>query len=141
MPEGNRRNGRTQDVHLKRARLLCDMDHPDGSWRIGNGRKKETYANSRKAWIVAAWRYEHPTSSNKSECAKDTGLTRPTVRKWWDGVDELYRISNGAQFSWTGAVTLEKVGGLFKYFFLPGYDMTVAERGGLTITRSNAEIH
>lgn len=144
MPEGNRRNGRDRNTHLAIARTIQNTLRSlkgEGKWDEHNGRKKETYANSKKAWIVAAWRYEHLASSNKSECAKDTGLTRPTVRKWWDGVDELYRISNGAQFSWTGAVTLEKVGGLFKYFFLPGYDMTVAERGGLTITRSNAEIH
>ena len=97
------------------------MDHPDGSWRIGNGRKKETYANSRKAWIVAAWRYEHPTSSNKSECAKDTGLTRPTVRKWWNGVDELYQISGGTHFHFPFGVTEEAVANIFKEFLSNGY--------------------
>ena len=105
-----------------------------GAWDEHNGRKKETYANSKKAWIVAAWRYEHPTSSNKSVCAKDTGLTRPTVRKWWRGVEELYQISGGAHVHWHSGVTPEKVGGLFKQFFLPDYDMTMAEADGMEMT-------
>lgn len=131
MPEGNRRNGRTQEAHLKRARLLCDMDHPDGSWRIGNGRKKESYVNSKKAWTIAAWRYEHPTSHNKTACAKDTKSDVRTVRKWWNGVEELYNITGGAHIHWTSGVTPEKVGGLFKEFLLPDYDMTVREGDGL----------
>lgn len=116
MPEGNRRNGRKQDIHLKRARLLCDTDHPDGSWRIGNGRKKETYANSKKAWIVAAWRYGHMMSHNKSACAKDTGLTRPTVRKWWNGIDELSKITGSTHTHWANGATPDSVGELFKEY-------------------------
>lgn len=137
MPEGNRRNGRKQTEHLEEARLLRDFRRTrakKGAWDEHNGRKKETYANSKKAWIVAAWRYEHPTSSNKSVCAKDTGLTRPTVRKWWRGVEELYQISGGAHVHWHSGVTPEKVGGLFKQFFLPDYDMTMAEADGMEMT-------
>lgn len=137
MPERNRRNGRKQTEHLEEARLLRDFRRTrakKGAWDEHNGRKKETYANSKKAWIVAAWRYEHPTSSNKSVCAKDTGLTRPTVRKWWRGVEELYQISGGAHVHWHSGVTPEKVGGLFKQFFLPDYDMTMAEADGMEMT-------
>ena len=119
MPEGNRRNGRDRNTHLAIARTIQNTLRSlkgDGKWDEHNGRKKETYANSKKAWIVAAWRYEHPTSSNKSECAKDTGLTRPTVRKWWNGVDELYRISGGTHFHFPFGVTVESVANIFKEF-------------------------
>ena len=30
----------------------------------------------------------HPDSYNKSECARDLELTRPTVRKWWNLIEQ-----------------------------------------------------
>ena len=33
--------------------------------------------------IVFKWRIEHPTGS-KSQCIKETGLSKPTVYKWWE---------------------------------------------------------
>lgn len=80
----NRRNGRDKHTHLKRARILQLVDYPDGEWRNGNGRKKATIGNSKEAKIVAAWRADNPESNNKSACARDTGLDRKTVRKWWN---------------------------------------------------------
>jgi hypothetical protein len=82
----NRRNGRDKWTHLKRIRAMEEVDYPDGSWRKGNGRKKGSVVSSedsRCAQIVRKWREENPDSNNKSACARDTGLTRPTVRKWW----------------------------------------------------------
>lgn len=32
--------------------------------------------------IVQKWRLEHP-NGKKSDCIRDTGLTKPTVYKWW----------------------------------------------------------
>ena len=29
-----------------------------------------------------------PDNHNKSECARELGLTRPTVRKWWKQIEE-----------------------------------------------------
>lgn len=82
----NRRNGRGREKHLKVMNFVRDnIAFPDGDWRKGNGRKKATADNSREAKIVAEWRAKNPESSNKSACAKDTGLSRPTVRKWWEG--------------------------------------------------------
>ena len=75
--ERNRRNGRKQDVHLKAARAMQIALDPDGNWREGNGRKAQ-------GDIVKQWREENPNNYNKSQCAKETGLSRPTVRKWWD---------------------------------------------------------
>lgn len=36
-----------------------------------------------KAELVRQWRLEHP-EGRKVECIKDTGLSKPTVYKWWD---------------------------------------------------------
>ena len=86
--ERGRRNGRKQAEHLKRARFSRDLDYEN--WREGCGRKKGSFVaseDSRCANIVKKWREEHPDSKNKSECARDTVLTRPTVRKWWNAFE------------------------------------------------------
>lgn len=75
--ERNRRNGRPQEEHVKMMSLIRDnISFPDGSWRKGNGRKAQ-------GDIVRQWREVNPNNNNKSQCAKETGLSRPTVRKWW----------------------------------------------------------
>lgn len=81
-----RRNGRNQKTHLRRCRSLQEVDYPNGAWREGNGRKKGSVkeaSESRCAAIVKAWRDNHPENQNKSLCARETGLDRKTVRKWW----------------------------------------------------------
>ena len=32
--------------------------------------------------VVKQWRAEHP-NGKKAECIRDTGLSKPTVYKWW----------------------------------------------------------
>ena len=78
--EKNKRNkNRGRANHLKIMNFVRDnIVYPNGDWRKGNGRKSQ-------AEKVAAWRAENPESNNKSACAKDTGLSRPTVRRWWEG--------------------------------------------------------
>lgn len=82
----NKRNYRKQEIHLKLARgqqsILCEIENKD--WREGNGRPKATVENSHHFKMIQAWRMEHPESINKSECARDLGLDRKTVRKWWN---------------------------------------------------------
>ena len=80
----NRRNKRKQDIHLKGARAIQNINDPEGKWREGSGRKHETLDNSKIAAKVREWMIAHPDSHNKSECARDLGLTRPTVTKWWN---------------------------------------------------------
>lgn len=75
--ERNRRNGRKQDEHLKRIRLLQTVDYPNGDWRNKEGRPLQLE-------IVQRWRKENPGNMNKSKCARETGLSRPTVIKWWN---------------------------------------------------------
>lgn len=69
----NKRNGRKQEMHLKGARAIRDINNPN--WRDGNGRKP-------KKEIVAEWRKNNP-NGKKAQCIRDTGLDKKTVYKWW----------------------------------------------------------
>lgn len=69
----NKRNGRKQSKHLQGARAIRDINNEN--WREGNGRKP-------KKSVVEAWQQEHP-SGTKAQCVKDTGLSKPTVYRWW----------------------------------------------------------
>ena len=82
----NKRNGRDTATHLERARAVQEIDYPNGSWREGNGRPKGSIVlaeDSPQYAKVQEWRDRNPNSTNKSRCARETGLSRPTVRKWW----------------------------------------------------------
>lgn len=79
--ERNKRNGRPQKLHLQRIRKLQEIDFPEGEWKRGNGRKSQ-------AELIKIWRAEHPDCNNKSQCARETGLTRPTVHRWWNQGDK-----------------------------------------------------
>lgn len=81
--EPNKRNGRDTATHLERARAVQEIDYPDGAWRNVDGRPKATEENSPHYAKVQEWRCNNPNSNNKSLCARETGLSRPTVRKWW----------------------------------------------------------
>ena len=74
--ERNKRNGRKQAVHLKRARAVQEIDDLDNGtdWRDGNGRKP-------KADMVRRFAAEHP-GMNHSQIARELGVSRPTVIKW-----------------------------------------------------------
>ena len=72
----NKRNGRKQAVHLKIMNSTRDILYPDGSWRKGNGRP------TAQAKVIE-WRLHHP-DGRKIDCERETGLSRPTVLKWWE---------------------------------------------------------
>lgn len=76
--ERNKRNGRKQEVHLAGARAVQEVnDRFNGTnWRDGNGRKPKIEA-------VKQWRLEHP-DGKKADCIRETGLSKPTVLKWWN---------------------------------------------------------
>lgn len=76
-----RRNGRTQKEHLERARILQNGLNPN--WRDGNGRPAQQFK-------VLEWRLANPDSKNKARCARELGLSRTTVHKWWC-VDSLIK--------------------------------------------------
>lgn len=73
--DANKRNGRKQADHLRRARAVQMIDYPNGEWREGNGRKP-------KKDIVEEWLLRNPEGS-KADCVRETGLSKPTVYKWW----------------------------------------------------------
>lgn len=76
----NKRNRRDQETHLKIARATENILYPDGEWRTDNGRKN-------KLRLVQEWRVRHP-DGNKYQCEKETGISRPTILKWWDYTEE-----------------------------------------------------
>ena len=70
----SRRNGRTRKQHLAIARATQQIVNPN--WRENSGRKS-------KEEIVKEWREKNP-NGKKCDCIKETGLTKPTVYKWWN---------------------------------------------------------
>lgn len=76
-PKGKRLK---QDVHLRRARAVQEIDYPDGEWREGNGRPRGSGTAEAK---VQQYRREHP-EANVTEVARALGISRPTVYKWWN---------------------------------------------------------
>lgn len=76
----NKRNGLKQVDHLEIARAIQAIkDKQKGTnWRENNGRPSAEQ-------MVKQWRDQHPSGS-KRECRDETGLTYPTIRKWWNEV-------------------------------------------------------
>ena len=70
--ERNKRNGRKQAEHIKLMNFVREELNGNKHWQ---GRKP-------KGDIVKQWQAEHPTGK-KSECRRDTGLSRPTIDKYW----------------------------------------------------------
>lgn len=79
--EKNKRNYRKQAVHVEIMTRTRDVLYPNGSWREGNGRK------SAEATVLE-WRLANPDGT-KYRCMKETGLSKPTVYKWWDALFKL----------------------------------------------------
>ena len=77
----NKRNYRKQEVHLMGARAIQEINDKvnETNWRKGNGRPK---GSSKQRKIVEAWQKEHP-DGKKADCIRETGLSKPTVYKWW----------------------------------------------------------
>lgn len=76
--ERNKRNGRKQRDHLKRARAVQVIDYPDGEWREGNGRPA---GSGTKEAVVLEARAAHPEASI-SELSRIYGISRPTLYKY-----------------------------------------------------------
>lgn len=65
-----------QPDHIQSMNMMRDIRYKDGSWRNLDGRPT-------KQDIVMQWREEHP-DGKKADCIRDTGLSKPTVLKWWN---------------------------------------------------------
>lgn len=77
--EKNKRNGRKRKEHIKLMNYIRDEINENKGWREGNGRPK---GSSRERKIVEEWRKQHP-KGKKVDCIRETGLSKPTVYKWW----------------------------------------------------------
>lgn len=75
----NKRNGRKQAIHIKYMNLQKRFKVELGECTNG-GRPKNS---GTKGKIIYQWKEQHP-SGTKSECAKELGISRTTVHKWWD---------------------------------------------------------
>lgn len=71
-------NGRTQEAHIRWMNLTrafkisigeCTVGHPAGT--------------SKQRDIIIQWRIAHP-DGKKADCARDTGIHRNTVARWWN---------------------------------------------------------
>lgn len=83
----NKRNGRKQVVHLERARLVQSFDDPNGEWRNKEGRPSAEP-------IIKAYLKKHP-EAKKSEVIRETGLSKPTVYKYYESIrSEVYGNDN-----------------------------------------------
>lgn len=76
-----KRNGRKQDVHLKRARAVQNEDYPDGEWRNKEGRPSAEQQ-------IREYLELHPEETNKSKIAAELGISRTTLIKWWKVIKE-----------------------------------------------------
>jgi len=70
----NKRNGRSTQEHLKRARAVQAIDYKDGSWRNKDGRPK-------KEQLVKDYLQKHP-DNNPTQVARALGMSRTTVYKY-----------------------------------------------------------
>ena len=78
----NKRNKQKQADHLEEARAIRDirMRRQKRKWTDGNGAKN-------KKEMVLRWRRFNP-EGRKIDCQRETGLSKPTVLKWWNEADE-----------------------------------------------------
>lgn len=78
LPE-NKRNHRKQKIHLKIARSTLEiMNEEQGKILQGRPVGSGTAQDQ-----VLDWQANNPDGS-KSDCKKETGLSYPTIRKWWN---------------------------------------------------------
>lgn len=74
----NKRNYRKQKDHISLMNTMKKFKKQLGE-EIKEGRPKGTT----KEQIIKEYRKNNPTS-RKCDCIRDTGLSKPTVYKWWD---------------------------------------------------------
>ena len=79
----NKRNGRKQELHLKIARSIQEVLSLETgkNWRDGNGRK------SKKEEVIGYLLFNQ--KATKYQCIKDTGLSKPTVYKYWEEAQQF----------------------------------------------------
>lgn len=69
--EKNKRNYRTQEIHLERARAVQEIDYPNGEWRGKKSKEK----------VVKDYIKNNP-KDNPTEISRKLGISRSTVYKY-----------------------------------------------------------
>ena len=70
----NKKNYRKQEIHLKGARAIQEINDPEGNWRNQEGRPS-------KESLVREYLEENPDHS-PTEIARNLGISRTTVYKY-----------------------------------------------------------
>ncbi|MGL4875391.1 MAG: hypothetical protein ACRC30_12145 [Clostridium sp.] len=80
--EKNKRNYQNQSNHLEIARAIQTIKdrQQNRNWREGNGRPKNS---GTKEKVIKEYRKNNPFAK-KSDCIRDTGISKMTVYKWWN---------------------------------------------------------
>ena len=73
--EKNKRNGRKRADHVKLMNFVRDEINGNKDWRNKDGRPSAEQ-------IVLEWQEKHP-EGKKADCIRETGLSKPTVYRWW----------------------------------------------------------
>lgn len=74
--ERNKRNGRKRKDHLYVMRVMKTT-------KLFLNEREALGGRPDKAEIVAEWRKSNP-AGRKADCIRETGLSKPTVYKWWE---------------------------------------------------------
>lgn len=75
--EKNKRNGRNIHEHVEYMNTIREYKIKNGECKMGRP------IGSDKSEIIKVWRQKNP-NGKKSDCIKQTGLSKPTVYKWWE---------------------------------------------------------
>ena len=74
----NKRNGRKQRDHIKVMNTMKALKKQLGE-EVKEGRPK---GSGTAEQTVREWQESHP-AGKKADCIRETGLSKPTVYKWW----------------------------------------------------------
>lgn len=94
--EPAKRNYRSKEEHLRKMRETYRNLHDET--RGGDG--QETRGRGSLEELVLQWQEDHPGVENKSLCARELGIDRKTVIRWWKSEEERTRevIDEGSKY-------------------------------------------
>lgn len=83
--EKHKRNGRSREQHIKmlnamritKRDVLGEDEYKNNGRPVGKSKEKD---------IIHEWRKNNP-NGRKCDCIKETGISKPTVYRWWDKCD------------------------------------------------------
>jgi hypothetical protein len=84
----NKRNGRKQTTHLKIARATLEVLNLEND--------KALQGRPPKGDIIAEWQRKNP-NGRKADCIRETGLTKPTVYKYWINTPQTQETATTSQ--------------------------------------------